>query len=487
MSFRRELLERVGGFDERLIGTSSFDDADMALRIKKLGYKIVFSPQACLKHVFADKGGCRDMDFAEKMYWYYRNLTILYLKYMKRIFLPLVLLRQCIGVCRRSLASRDCKTFLFSTMGLICGFRDFKNKLRLRDIDRKTVKKILLTRTQGMGDVICFIPLLKTLRKEFPQASITLVTGRPGGREIMQGCPFVDKVVFYDVEKTRSVLGKVDFIIKLRKEKFDLLITSSQEVGFALKAFLSGAKYRLGFREYETNNIKSRDKFWFLHTVALEPLKSEHEVDANLRLLDILGIEEKDNSLSIWIRQEDEIFAKDLFKEYDLIHKPVIAISPFAGRAVKNWPKERYAELISDLEKNKKARVILIGPRYTLGGNEEIIRLGATESLNLSGRTTIGQLIALLSRCDLFIGSDSGPMNIAAALNIPVIALFGPGDENRYRPRCDHSLVINKRLECAPCNKQACERPRCMELISVNEVLKEVGHLLAKISKKQSR
>lgn len=128
MSFRRELLIRVGGFDERLKGTQSFDDASICFAIRSLGYKIVFDPAACARHLLAPTGGCRDMVFSEKMFWYYHNFMIFYLKHMRKVFFPIFLARQISGVLRRSIILKDPKVLHCGMRGLIRGFSDFLDK-----------------------------------------------------------------------------------------------------------------------------------------------------------------------------------------------------------------------------------------------------------------------------------------------------------------------------------------------------------------------
>lgn len=128
MSFRRTLLERIGGFDERLVGTSSFDDADVAMAIRKLGYKIVFEPAALARHVYAQGGGCRDLTEREKVYWYYRNFMIFFLKRLNRLFFPIYLSRQIAGILRRAIKFRDAAVMRYGLKGLIKGFFDYARR-----------------------------------------------------------------------------------------------------------------------------------------------------------------------------------------------------------------------------------------------------------------------------------------------------------------------------------------------------------------------
>ena len=127
VSYRRELLVKAGGYDGRLAGTGSFDDADISLKIRKLGYRIVFDPRAEVRHIQAG-GGYRDSEFREKIFWYYHNFTVFYLKHMRRIFLPVFLARQILGIFRRSIVTRDVRVIVSGMKGLVYGFRDYSQK-----------------------------------------------------------------------------------------------------------------------------------------------------------------------------------------------------------------------------------------------------------------------------------------------------------------------------------------------------------------------
>lgn len=346
-------------------------------------------------------------------------------------------------------------------------------------LDKDSIKKILVTRMQGMGDVVCFIPTLRELRRNFPDAKITILTGRSSGKDLAEDCPFVDEILFYDVDKKSGILEKARFIMSLRQKKFDLIIASSQEVGFALKAFLSGAKYRVGFKEYIINNVNSRDRFSFLNTISVVAGEQEHEIEANLKLLEVMNLEIKDSGLDIWIKEENIRYVKEMFERYHLTGKKIVAINTTSNRRVKNWPEDRYVTLLRYLVEKKDLRVILIGGADAIGLNRHISELVGDGLTDLTGKTTIGQLIALLSMCYLFIGNDSGPMNIAAAVGIPVVVLFGPGDRIRFRPYTSRCIVINKDVDCAPCNKQICDSMKCMRDITVGEVIEAIEYFIS--------
>ncbi|MDD4955179.1 MAG: glycosyltransferase family 9 protein [Candidatus Omnitrophica bacterium] len=484
LSFRRELLIKTGGYDERLIGTGSFDDADVSFKIRKLGYKIVFEPMADAVHLLS-VGGYRDLSFEEKMYWYYHNFMIFYLKHMHKVFLPLFLIRQVCGSFRRAFTKKNPAVINFSLSGLASGVSDYlklneKGRMKASIKSKENIKRILATRLQGMGDVVCFMPALRSLRDNFPGAEITVLVGRLSGREVIENCPWIDAVIFYDIEKKRNYFEKIRFVKLLRQKKFDLIIMSSQEVGFALKAFLSAARYRAGFGRYTVNGITSTDRFGFLNSLSLESRKPEHDIEANLRLLETLGLDIKNRNLELPVKEKDAAVAAGIFNEAGFGSKKVVAINPSSNRSVKNWPKEKYAQLIKELKEKHGAEVVLIGAQKDMQLNREISGMSGSKILDLAGKTTLGELIAVLNKCHLFIGNDSGPMNIAAALNMPVVALFGPGDEVKFRPYCANYIVVSKRVDCAPCNEHSCALDKCMQPIEVEEVLRAAEFFLSR-------
>jgi len=126
-SFRKELSKKIGGYDERLTGTGSFDDADLSFNIRKLGYRIVFDPFAEAVHLLSS-GGYRDLSLAEKMYWYYHNFMIFYLKNLKKIFFPVFLLRQIGSILRCAVIFRDLRVIHLGLKGLYRGFIDYFQK-----------------------------------------------------------------------------------------------------------------------------------------------------------------------------------------------------------------------------------------------------------------------------------------------------------------------------------------------------------------------
>jgi len=191
-------------------------------------------------------------------------------------------------------------------------------------------------------------------------------------------------------------------------------------------AYLSGACWRLGWSE----NVNSRKQlanrgFDQLLTNVLDQREPKHELLRNLDMLRYIGGKEiQDDRLEIWITEEDKSYADQvLFNRGDHRNFKLIALAPGASIRGKRWPLPRYVELASWIHKNHRTKIVIIG-----GKEDEALGMAMCGQLekdviNLIGKTTLRQAIAVLSHCQLFIGNDSGPMHMAAAANIPVIEI----------------------------------------------------------------
>jgi lipopolysaccharide heptosyltransferase II len=181
--------------------------------------------------------------------------------------------------------------------------------------------------------------------------------------------------------------------------------------------------------------------------------------------------------------EKDRMFVEKYLKDNSVSEgELLIGIHPGAPFIPRRWPKERYAEVADQLIQKYGATVVFLGGRDEIGLVDTIMRMMKEKALNLTGSTTIRQAIALIERCSLFIGNDSSLMHIAAMLNVPVIALFGPGRYPIFAPYGDNNVVIREDVGCNPCNESSavwrttCKRGKayCIEAISTQKVLRVI-------------
>lgn len=348
--------------------------------------------------------------------------------------------------------------------------RNLTVKLRKLLKEKKDVR-ILLVRTDRIGDVVLTIPLVKILRESFPGSYLAFMV-RPYTSSLVEGNPYLDEVLIYDKDKThKSVWGSFVFLIKvLMKKKFDLALILHPVNRVHLLCFFAGIPYKVGFdiKAGVLNNIK-------IHHV--KQLGQKHELEYNLEFLDVLGIEKKDIEFYIPLKQEREDRVEKMFGESGITAEDtVVGINPTASCFSKIWPPEYFVSLIDKLLA-KGCKIVLVGS----GDKKEVVmKLRSSmkrEVLDLIGKTDISTLASVLKRVKFFISCDSGPVHIANALGKRCIVIFGrnqPGlSFRRWGPYGKDHVVFHKDVGCKVCYAHNCTKDfECIRSISVEEVFK---------------
>lgn len=340
------------------------------------------------------------------------------------------------------------------------------------------INKILVTRFQSMGDMIVFIPALRTLRGGFPQAHISVLAVEKTGIEVLEQCPYIDEIIAKD--SGQSFLKWLKFLKRLRGRKFDLFISSAGEDNLARVGFYIGAKYIVGFKKRIRCLEEHEETCKFLQTVSLEYNENKHEVEQNVAIPHAIGIEANDAKLEFWTTDAEDEYVKDLLWNKLKIsrRKILIGIHPGSKRLSRCWLPERFAKLADLLTKKFNAYILIIGSCEEMKLAQEIANQMEYEVVILNGKTTIVQLASLMRYLSLFICTDSGPLHLAAAMGTPIVALFGPGEVQKWYPYSKNSVVVRKEVDCSPCGKYRCEDHRCMKLIEVDDVLQAADRLL---------
>lgn len=339
--------------------------------------------------------------------------------------------------------------------------------------------RILLTRTDKIGDVVLSTPAIKAAREKYPDAHIAFLV-RPYAKNIVEGNPCLDELIIYDKYGAhKSFFSTVMFALALRKKKFDLAIMLHPTNRVHLIAFLAGIPERIGFDR----------KLSFFLTKKMPHTKEKgekHELEYTLDLLKLADISARDRETFVTVRKEDIMTAEKMLEEYHVgAGVPLIAVNPGASCASKRWAPKNFAILCDDLARKFKARILVISDRSNSEFADAVASKMRHEPVNLAGKTTVGELSALLSKCALFISNDSGPVHIASALKVPVISIFGRKDPGlsprRWAPAYEKSVVFHKDPGCEVCLAHTCKKGfRCLEAVTPDEVLSAAGRLLAK-------
>ena len=338
-------------------------------------------------------------------------------------------------------------------------------------------KRILIVRTDRIGDVLLSTPVIKALRDNYPVAYIAMMVS-PYAKDIVEGNPFLDEVIIYDKDaKHKSWLRSIKFARNLKKKRFDLAIILHPTNRVHLVTFFAGIRRRVGYGR----------KLGFLLTDRIKHTKQsgeKHELEYALDLVRYLGIEPQEKALIFPIKPESEIWVEELFKEEGIKKGDrLLAIHPAASCPSKIWPNERFAEVGDRLIKKYGFKVLMIAGPRDLGLAASVIKRMHQAAINLSGKASISQLASLLKRCSLFISNDSGPVHIAASVGTPVISIFGRKQKGlnpvRWGPTGKKDKVLHKDVGCIECLAHNCVKQfACLSAISVDDVVNAADSIL---------
>lgn len=330
-------------------------------------------------------------------------------------------------------------------------------------------KNILIFHTAFIGDIVLSTPLIKNIKKLYPDSKIVYVT-TPAGRAVLANNPFLDEVIAYDKRgKDKGIKGMFGLIRGLRKHKFDIAYVPHRYMRSSLIVFLSKIPQRIGF------DI-SEGKLFLTKKIKYE--KNLHEVD---RLLKLLEIEILDKKIELYPSEKDEKHIDELFENEDLQGKKLVAIAIGSKWYTKRWPVEYFNVLIEQLEKREDIKLILIG------GNEEkdLPVVYSEKTINAIGKTSLLELAELIKRCEICLTNDSSPIHIASAFDTYILAIFGATVKDLgFYPWGENSEVIeNKGLYCRPCGLHGGETCpeghfKCMLEINPELVYKKVIKIL---------
>lgn len=329
-------------------------------------------------------------------------------------------------------------------------------------LDFQNIRKLLIRSTNWLGDAVLTTPAMGQLRKAFPRAEI-VVAANPVVAELLSPHPDCDRVMIWDKGRQhKGISGLVQFSQGLRKEKFDLAVLFQNAFEAALMAWLAGIPRRMGYR------IDGRGLL-LNHGVPVGAAERRlHHSEYYVNLLRRAGIDAPVAPPRLYCTAAETKWAED-----QLPGDRWVAINPGAAYgSAKRWLPERFAEVAESISRELGVGIVLIGGRQDTAVGAQISSQIHTPHQNFVGQTTIRQLMALLARCRLLITNDSGPMHMAAALETPLVALFGPTDPLTTSPATDRCKIVRHLVACAPCLRRHCPTDhRCMTAISVDEVL----------------
>ena len=345
-------------------------------------------------------------------------------------------------------------------------------------------RNVLLIQLGEIGDVVLATPTFRAVKETYPGSRLSVLVRKPCA-SLLEADPHLDDIV--EVAKSSRKITEFgrenfDLVRKLRGEAYDLVIDLRTGDRGTILAFLTGAPVRIARHD-------PGQPFWrkwmltrLLPDQPPAPPPVHPGADHSLRLVRALGIDTKDSTPRI------AVSAKASARIQELLHTVGfragdrwITINPCSRRKYKEWMHDRWAEVADGIWERHRIPAIFVGAPEESSTAEEIVRRCAGRAFNLAGRTTLGELVALLSRSTVHLGVDSAPPHIAAAVGTPTVTIFGPSNWKSWIVPDDTHRVVLPGMECVPCNDTGCDRSGrsiCLEELGAEKVLEQAGEVL---------
>lgn len=322
----------------------------------------------------------------------------------------------------------------------------------------REVRKIACIHLNQIGDLLFTFPALHALRQAFPSAHIASVLTSPC-IGLLERAHLVDEII---PRPDRSLRTSFRTARLLHRENFDMVVLFSTAESSWIIAQLSGARLKVGFTESMGGRLLSTSVPW-------SPPPSTTN---NLRMMEAIGCKptRADYTGFLALTSEDRNLAESVLGDAGISPVEefvVISQGTSKGRELKSWTNEGFAEVADELMRRYGLKSVAVG----LDGGEKISALSSSV-VDLTGRTSLTTLAAVIERAKLFIGIDSGVMHLSAAIGKPVIGLFGPSDPELTGPQGTGHRILRAGLDCSPCFRKECEKEAaCMRSIRTDHVL----------------
>lgn len=342
---------------------------------------------------------------------------------------------------------------------------------------------ILIVKTSAIGDVIHTLPSLNTLRKAYPQARIDWLV-EEAAADLIVGHPALHQVL---VARRKSWLRRLQsggrlaalkeirsFVRELREIEYDLLLDFQGLLKSSIWVALARAKRKVGFGR----GMEHAECSYLFLNERIPPVDMDrHAVERELLLLEAIGIRTDKVEFDLPITDEDRRKAETLLEEQGLSGRALVAINPMTTWPTKHWESERFAQ-VADALAEKGLGIVMTGGPGDEAALDAICSMMQHKAPNLAGRTSLRELAALFQYAHAVITTDTGPMHLAAAVGVPVVALFGPTAPWRTGPYGQRHKALRADLPCSPCLKKQCSTRECMKKITTEQIVAAVDPIM---------
>jgi len=340
---------------------------------------------------------------------------------------------------------------------------------------REGIRNLLIRGTNWIGDVVMTLPAISCIRRTFPDAHIAILV-KPWVADVLRLCPDVDEILLYRSPGIHAGLkGKVRLAGELRERQFDAAILLQNAIEAAIITRMAGIPIRAGY------NSDARGALLTHAVRRTREVRQIHQVEYYRAMVHALGCELTKTGVMLRPRAEDQELADRLIVHHSLEKAAfLVGIAPGAAYGpAKMWFPERFAAVADRFASQFHARILLFGSSGDRKAIEDVQRSSRVPLLDLAGKTSLREAIALISRCGLFVSNDSGLMHVAGALGVPTVAIFGSTNPVTTSPSGKRTIVVRGEAPCSPCLKKICPTDfQCMKSIGVENVYAAAQALL---------
>ncbi len=359
-----------------------------------------------------------------------------------------------------------------------------------------TYKNILVINTMHIGDLMLVTPALRTLRANYPKAHIALLTDKPLA-DLVRCNENIDECILIDKHgRDKGILALIRFIRQIRKRHFDLVINYHRNERASAIASFSGGKKIVGYAQPFFHRFFDH---WMPNLAMADTPKDKvmHQTLCHLKVLqEAAGCTKLDDrGLEMWLPPEEEKKASDLWQKEFAEDDRVIAFNIGASWMTKRWIDAYFAECADHFIQEGYHIAFLGGPTDVAIVKACIEKMKEKDSPKVhvfTGKVSLTVLAGLLRHCCLFLTTDSGPMHVGVAMNVPIVTMFGASPVPTFYPYDGKDIVIKTPESCHPCGIHDCpkkgeDRMACMKHIPVDVVMKYSEELLARYGGKSAR
>ncbi len=343
--------------------------------------------------------------------------------------------------------------------------------------DLNKIDRILVRAVNWVGDTVLSYPAVQGLKARFPRSHLAVFV-RDHLADLWRTCPYVDEVIpFQQKRGWKGVSEDLRLGSLLGRKKFDLAVVFPRSFRSAYQMCLARIPIRLGYQD------EWRSLFLTRRIPRTRELLGVHRVHYYRHLIDAFGTNAHEaeshetegelKSPHISLGGEVRAWARERLEALGLLDgRPLIAMNPGATYGLaKCWPVDRFGELGKRIVDHRKASVLLLGKEEEGFITQAVLRQIGDGGVDLTGKTGLLQLAAILEHCRLLVTNDTGTMHVAAAVGTPVAAIFGPTDPVTTGPWGVGHAIVRKEVDCSPCLKRVCPKDHaCMQKITVDEV-----------------